>query len=109
MPLDGTIVLPHYRGAEWYDPATRESAQGDVMKSDGNPDPDALARHRMITELADGRNPGLRWAALPARSGRPNRGDRLAKLRRRWQFSTAPLTPGGATGSVRDLFRRAGG
>ena len=90
----GRLDLAHFRGAALADPATHALAARVITRSDGNPDPNALAPQTVQVHLNGGA--ALRWRCdtMLASPARPLAdGDRLAKFHRCCSFAAEPLTP----------------
>lgn len=92
--LGGTLDLADFRGHALADPATHALARRVTLKSDGNPDPNALAPQRVVVRLADGTEHRWSCATMLAHPARPlSRAQHLAKFRRCLDFAASPLAP----------------
>jgi 2-methylcitrate dehydratase PrpD len=90
--LNGKLDLGDFRGAALGDPATHALARRVTMKSDGNPDPNALAPQRIIVRLEDGSEHSWSCETMLASPNRPlTREQHLAKFYRCVEFAAMPL------------------
>jgi 2-methylcitrate dehydratase PrpD len=90
--INRKIDLADYRGEALMDPATLELARCVSVKTDGNPDPNALAPQHMTVRLRSGT--ALNWSCetMLANPARPlTKEQHLAKFRRCLDFSSTPL------------------
>jgi aconitate decarboxylase len=92
--LNGKLDLPDFRGAVLGDPATHALARRVTLKSDGNPDPNALAPQRVVVRLQDGTEHLWSCETMLANPARPlTREQHLAKFHRCLDFAAMPLAP----------------
>jgi aconitate decarboxylase len=90
----GALDLTDFRGGALADPATLELAARVETRSDGNPDPNALAPQTVVVHLKDGHT--LRWqcAAMLANPQRPLTQEQyLAKFYRCCALAAEPVAP----------------
>ena len=89
---NGALDLADFRGDALADPTTQQLAGCVSLKSDANPDPNALAPQRLVVRLRDGTE--LPWSCktMLAHPARPlNMEQHLAKFRRCLEFTATPL------------------
>jgi aconitate decarboxylase len=92
---NGALDLADFRGAALRDPATLALAARVETRSDGNPDPNAMAPQAVVVHLRDGT--ALRWRCetMLANPARPlTQAQHLAKFHRCCDFAQEPLAEG---------------
>jgi aconitate decarboxylase len=90
--LSGKLDLADFRGPALADPATHALARRITLKSDGNPDPNALAPQSMVVRLEDGTEHRWSCETMLAHPARPlTQEQHLAKFHRCLDFAASPL------------------
>jgi 2-methylcitrate dehydratase PrpD len=89
---NGALDLADFRGHALADLATLELARRISLKSDGNPDPNALAPQRLVVRLRNGAELAWSCETMLANPARPLTTDQhLAKFRRCLAFAATKL------------------
>jgi 2-methylcitrate dehydratase PrpD len=100
--IRGALDLDDFRPAALADPPTHALARRFEIRTDANPDPNALGPVTVTVSLADGARHELEIAQMSGSPARPlSRQAQLAKFRRNWASGAAPLPEAAAERLVR--------